>query len=186
MRKVMFAMNISIDGCYDHTFFSPDPELMEYFTNLMLDTGLIVYGRKTYELMFPYWPEVAKNRTDRPCDIAFADAMVPIEKIVISRTLNDAGENTRIVNENPEALISELKQTPGKKIALSSTSLLFPFLEVGLIDELYLIVHPMLVGKNKRLFENFSLKLNFELKYSRVFKGGSIALHYQKIESSIS
>ena len=184
MRKVMFAMNISIDGCYEHTHFNPNEELMDYFTRLMHDTGLIVYGRKTYELMVPFWPEVAKNRTDRPCDIAFADAMTPIPKIVLSRTLKNAAENTRIVSEDPEGLIRELKQQPGKKIAFSSTSLLPRLLGLGLIDELYLIVHPILVGENKRLFENFLVpeKINFQLEYTLLFKSGAIALHYQKSE----
>ncbi|MDB5121945.1 MAG: deaminase [Mucilaginibacter sp.] len=184
MRKVMFAINISIDGCYEHTHFSPDEELMDYFTRLMLDTGLIVYGRKTYELMVPYWPEVAKNQSGTPDDIAFAEAMVPIEKIVLSRTLKNAAENTRIVSENPEGLIRELKQQPGKKIAFSSTSLLPRLLAPGLIDELYLIVHPVLVGEGKRLFENFIVpeQLNFKLAHTRVFKSGVIALHYQKNE----
>jgi len=182
MRKVVFAMNISIDGCYSHTHFDPNEDLMDYFTGLMHDTGVIVYGRKTYELMVPFWPEVAKKRTDRPCDIAFADAMVPIEKIVLSRTLKTAGENTRIVSDDPEGLIRELKQQPGKKIAFSSTSLLPRLLEAGLIDELYLIVHPILVGESKRLFDNFLVpeKLNFKLEYTRVFNSGAIALHYQK------
>lgn len=184
MRKVMFAMNISIDGCYEHTHFTPDEELMDYFTRLMLDTGLVVYGRRTYELMVPYWPEVAKTRSGTPGDIAFAEAMTPIEKIVLSRTLKDAAENTRIVSENPEGLIRELKQQPGKKIAFSSTSLLPRLLGSGLIDELYLIVHPVLVGENKRLFDNLRVTegLNFQLGYTRVFKSGAIALHYQKNE----
>jgi len=184
MRKVMFAMNISIDGCYEHTHFSPTEELMDYFTRLMQDTGLIVYGRKTYELMVPYWPEVAKNRSEKPSDIAFADAMTPIPKIVLSRTLKNAAENTRIVSEDPEGLIRELKQQPGKKIAFSSTSLLPRLLGSGLIDELYLIVHPVLVGENKRLFENFLVpeKLNFQLEYTQLFRSGAIALHYQKNE----
>jgi len=184
MRKVMFAMNISIDGCYAHTNFDPNEDLMDYFTGLMHDTVLIVYGRKTYELMVPFWPEVAKNRTGRPCDIAFADAMAPIEKIVLSRTLKNAGENTRIVSEDPEGLIRELKQHPGKKIAFSSTSMLPHMLSIGLIDELYLIVHPMLVGENKRLFDDFLApgKLNFQLEYTRAFESGAIALHYQKVE----
>ncbi|MEO6978458.1 MAG: dihydrofolate reductase family protein [Mucilaginibacter sp.] len=182
MRKVMFAMNISIDGCYAHTHFNPNEDLMDYFTGLMQDTGLIVYGRETYELMVPFWPDVAKNRTDRPCDIAFADAMTPIEKIVLSRTLKNVAENTRIVSEDPEGLIRELKQQPGKKIAFSSTSLLPQLLGAGLIDELYLIVHPILVGENKRLFDNFLVpeKLNFQLEYTQIFKSGAIALHYQK------
>ncbi len=124
MRNVMFAMNISIDGCYDHTMTAPDEELMAYYTQLMLDTGTIVYGRKTYELMIPYWPEVARNKTGDPADIAFAEAMSPIERIVISRTLKTTEENTRLVTGDPEGLIRELKQQPGKKIALSSTSML--------------------------------------------------------------
>jgi dihydrofolate reductase len=131
MRNVMFAMNISIDGCYAHTHFAPDPELMDYFTRLMLDTGLIIYGRKTCELMVPFWPEVAKNQTGSPDEIAFAEAMSPVEKIVLSRTLINAAENTRIVREDPEGLIRELKQQPGKKIAFSSTSLLPRILEFG-------------------------------------------------------
>jgi dihydrofolate reductase len=184
MRKVMFAMNISIDGCYEHTHFSPNEELMDYFTRLMQDTGLIVYGRKTYELMVPYWPEVAKSESGSPADIAFARAMAPIEKIVLSRTLKNAEENTRIVSENPEGLIRELKQQPGKKIAFSSASLLPRLLVPGLIDELYLVVHPVLVGENKRLFENFLIpeKLNFQLEHTQLFKSGVIALHYQKVE----
>jgi len=178
----MFAMNISIDGCYEHTHFSPNEELMEYFTRLMQDTGLIVYGRKTYELMVPFWPEVARTKYGTPGDIAFAEAMVPIEKIVLSRTIKNAGENTRIVREDPEGLIRELKQQTGKKIAFSSTSMLPRMLGLGLIDELYLVVHPVLVGEKKRLFDNFLVpeKLNFKLEHTQLFKSGAIALQYQR------
>jgi dihydrofolate reductase len=184
MRKVMFAMNMSIDGCYEHTHFTPDEELMDYFTRVMQDTGVIVYGRKTYELMVPYWPEVAKNRSGTPGDIAFAEAMTPIEKIVLSRTLENAAKNTRIVNENPEGLLRELKLQSGKKVAFSSASLLPRLLGLGLIDELYLVIHPVLAGEKKRLFENFLVpeKLNFQLEHTQLFKSGAIALHYQKKE----
>jgi len=182
MRKVMFAMNISIDGCYDHTKFGPGEDLMDYFTGLMKETGVIVYGRKTYELMVPFWPEIAETRVGTPDEIAFADAMVLIPKIVLSRTLKTVPENTRIVSENPEGLILELKKQPGKKIAFSSASLLPRMLSVGLIDELYLVVHPVLVGDNKRLFDNFLLpeKHNFQLEHTQQFKSGVIALHYQR------
>jgi dihydrofolate reductase len=178
----MFAMNISIDGCYDHTMAAPDEELMAWFTQLMHDTGTIVYGRKTYELMIPYWPEVAKTRIGDPGDVAFAEAMAPIEKIVLSRTLKTAEYDTRIVREDPEGLIRELKQQPGKKIALSSTTMLPQLLAAGLIDELYLIVHPFLAGLEKRLFDNFHTpeKLNFQLEHTQQFKSGVIILHYQR------
>jgi len=185
MRKVMFAMNISIDGCYDHTKFGPpDVEVMDYFVRLMQDTGVIVYGRRTYELMVPYWPDIAENRDGSPDELAFADVMTPVPKIVLSRTLKNAPENTRIVSENPEGMIHELKQQPGKKIAFSSASLLPHMLGMGLIDELYLVVHPILLGQNKRLFDNFLLpgKRNFQLEHTQQFKSGVIALHYQKNE----
>lgn len=132
--------------------------------------------------MIPYWPEVAKSKSGSLSDIAFAEAMNPIEKIVLSHTLKTAYENTRIFRENPEGLIHKLKQQPGKKIALSSTSLLPSLLTLGLIDQLYLVVHPVLVGENKHLFENFHIpeKLNFQLERTRVFKCGAIALHYER------
>jgi len=182
MRKVLFAMNISIDGCYEHTHFFPSDDLMGYFTRLMLETGVIVYGRKTYELMIPFWPEVAESETDRPEDIAFAKAMTPIPKIVLTHTLKNVAENCSIATERPEALLRQLKQQPGKKIAFSSAILLPHMLEAGLIDELYLIVHPVLVGDNKRLFENFQSpeKQNFTLTSSQTFQSGAIALHYHK------
>ena len=179
MRNVLFALNISIDGCYDHTFATPDSELMNYFTELMLETGVIVYGRKTYELMIPYWPEVAQSTHDRPEDIAFAKAMTPIPKIVLSRTLQTA--DARIVRENPEGLLRELKQQPGKKIALSSTSLLPMLLDAALVDELRLVVHPVLVADGRHLFDRLRMKTDFSLVETKVFKSGVIALHYQKI-----
>ena len=123
--------------------------------------------------MIPFWS-----------DIAFAKAMTPIEKIVLSRTLKHVPENTTIVNNDPDGWIRRLKQTPGKKIAFSSTSMLLRLLELGLIDELLLVVHPILVGENKRLFDKsvFPEKRNFKLEYSVPFKSGAIALHYLKIE----
>lgn len=179
MRKVSFAMNLSLDGCYDHNFANPDAELMNYFTELMQDTGVIVYGRKTYELMVPYWPDVARSKAGSPEDVAFAEAMAAIPRIVLSRTLQTA--DARIVRENPEALIRELKQEPGKTIALSSTTLLPQLLDAGLIDELRLIIHPVLVGDNKHLFGKLSLKTDFNLVETKKFRSGVIMLHYEKM-----
>lgn len=81
-------MNISIDGCYDHTFVAPDAELMYYFTDLMQETGVIVYGRRTYELMVLYWPDVPKSKNGSPEDVAFAEAMTPVPKIFVTHPHN--------------------------------------------------------------------------------------------------
>src|SRR6185312_17257234 len=76
MRKLTFAINTSLDGYCDHTNFFPDEEIMEYFTNITRDADTFLYGRKTYQLMVPYWPDVAKNPSgdDREVDIEFAKA----------------------------------------------------------------------------------------------------------------
>ncbi|MGA8838837.1 MAG: hypothetical protein WB538_24595, partial [Candidatus Sulfotelmatobacter sp.] len=61
MRNVIFAINITLDGCCDHTKFNPDEEVLEHYSHLLRDVDLLVYGRKTYQLMVPYWPDVAKD-----------------------------------------------------------------------------------------------------------------------------
>jgi len=61
MRKLVYAINTTLDGCIDHTKFYPDEDTMAYFTQLTRDAGAFLYGRKTYELMVPYWPDVAKT-----------------------------------------------------------------------------------------------------------------------------
>ncbi|MGZ3767875.1 MAG: dihydrofolate reductase family protein, partial [Mucilaginibacter sp.] len=102
MRNVIYGINVSIDGCCDHTKFGPDEETFEFFTNLMKEADLIVYGRKTYELMVPYWPDVAKAGSERKVELDFAEAFTAIDKVVFSKTLQSADENTRIVRDNLE------------------------------------------------------------------------------------
>ena len=65
MRNVVHAINLTLDGCCDHTKFNPDEETFEYFMRLLRDCDLLVYGRKTYQLMVPYWPDVAKNQSEK-------------------------------------------------------------------------------------------------------------------------
>ena len=95
MRNLVYAINISIDGCCDHTKFYPDEDTMEYFTQLTRDTGTFLYGRKTYELMIPYWPDAAK---EDPSD-EFAQAFDAVGNIVVfSQTLeNPVEKKTRII-----------------------------------------------------------------------------------------
>src|SRR5271166_4356716 len=97
MRKVIFAINITIDGCCDHTKMIADEELLEHYTLLLRDADLLVYGRKTYQLMVPYWPDVAKSQSETKADIEFARTFDSINKIVFSHSLESAEGNTKIV-----------------------------------------------------------------------------------------
>ena len=115
MRNVIFAINITLDGCCDHTKQLADEESFGYFTQLTREADLQVFGRKTYELMVPYWPDVLKDQSATKADTEFALAFVSINKIVFSRSLDSVEDkNTRIVRENLRDEMLKLKQEPGK------------------------------------------------------------------------
>jgi dihydrofolate reductase len=160
----------------------PDDELMAYFTALIKDAGLLVYGRTTYELMVPYWPGVAESLSGTKAENEFAQALTSIDKVVFSRTLGHVEGNTQIIAGNLGAEILKLKQQPGKKISVGGISLPSQLIELGLIDEFYFVVHPIIAGKGRRLLEdmNFSESLNLKLVKSRNFKSGCVGLHYLK------
>lgn len=181
MRTVTFGMNISLDGCCDHTAFNPSEGVHEYFTRMMDDVDLIFFGRVMYQLMFPYWSDVAKNQSGTDDENRFAEKLASIDKVVISRSLDSAEENTRIVRSNPAEELLKLKQQPGKKISVDSVSMLPELIKAGLIDEFYLVVHPVIVGKGRRLLDDDSLQnLNLKLVDTKIFRSGCVALHYLK------
>ncbi|SEI40853.1 Dihydrofolate reductase [Dyadobacter koreensis] len=182
MRTVTFGMNISIDGYCDHTAFSPDQEVHDYFTQMMDEVDLIFFGRVMYELMFPYWADVAKNKSGTADEIRFAQKLTAIERVVVSRSLHSTDDKTRIVRSDPSKELLRLKQQPGKKISVDSLSMLAELIEADLIDEFNLVVHPVMIGKGRRLLDvaNLNQNLNLKLNDTILFKSGSVALHYLK------
>src|ERR1700720_1925934 len=117
MRKLIYAINLTLDGGCDHTNGIPDEELFEYSTHLMRGFDLLVFGRKTYQLMVPYWPDVAKDPSETKASIEFARTFVSMNKIVFSRSLESAEDrNTRIVRTDLHDEILKLKQEQGKDI----------------------------------------------------------------------
>jgi dihydrofolate reductase len=183
MRKVTFGVNISIDACYDHTKMNGDEEIHQYFADIGQDVDLVVYGRKMYELIVPYWTEVAKNKTGIKGTDKFAKGVNEIEKIVFSRTLESAeGNNIRILRGNLEEEIRRLKQLPGKNISIGGMSLRSQLTALGLIDEFHFVIHPAIVGQGKRFMEDEELpdKLNLKLVDTKIFKSGCVGLHYIK------
>ena len=182
MRKLIYAINVTLDGCCDHTSGIADDELLEYFTQLLGEADLFVYGRKTYELMVPYWPDVEKDQSASKADKDFARTFSSTKKIVFSRTLDSAEGNTRIVRTNLQDEILKLKQQPGKNIFTGGVDIPSQLIGLGLVDEYYFVVQPILAGKGRRLLEDGSLaeKLKLKLVESKFFKSGCVALRYLK------
>ena len=183
MRNLIYAINITLDGCCDHTKTIADEELLEHYTLLLRDVDLFVYGRKTYQLMVPYWPDVAKSQSETKADIEFAQAFVSKKKVVFSRSLASAEDgNTRIVRSNLRDEILKLKQEQGKDILVGGVSIPSQLIELGLVDEYRFVVQPIVAGEGRRLLEGVSLpeRLRLKLVESKILKSGCIALRYLK------
>ena len=183
MRNVIFAINITLDGCVDHTKQIGDEETHEYFTHLIRTVDLLAFGRKTYQLMVPFWPEVAKNQNMTKASNEFAQTFDSVNKIVFSRSLDSAeGKNTRIVRTNLQDEMLKLKHGQGKNILLGGVSIPSQLIELGLVDEYRFVVNPTVAGEGRRLLEGVNLpeRLQLRLVESKSFKSGCVALHYLK------
>ncbi len=183
MRKLIFAINTTLDGCVDHTKGVADDETHEYFTNLLSEVDLLVFGRITYQLMVPFWPEVAKTQSMDKASNEFAVKFDSIQKIVFSRTLESVEDkNTRIVRTNLHDEILKCKQEEGKNILVGGVSIPLQLMEVGLVDEYRFVVGPILVGEGRRLLDGVNLQERFQLQLvdSKIFKSGCVALRYLK------
>ena len=182
MRNVIFAINITLDGCCDHTKMIADEEIHEYFTQLMRDVDLLVFGRKTYELMVPFWPDIARNHSQTKVENEFADAFDSINRVVFSRSLESAEGKTRIVRTKPQDEIVRLKQEHGKNILIGGVTVPSQLIELGLVDEYRFVVQPIVAGEGRRLLEGVSLqeKLQLKLVESKILKSGCVALRYLK------
>ena len=183
MRKVIFAINLTLDGCFDHTNgIIPDEELYEYYTRLLRDdAGLLVYGRKTYELMVPYWPDIAKSQSETKAENEFALAFDSLIKVVFSRTLaSTKDKKTKIVRTNLRDEILKLKQEQGKNILVGGVSIPSQLIELGLVDEYRFVVGPVIAGEGRRLLEGVNLpeKCRLKLVESKIYKSGCVALRY--------
>ncbi len=183
MRKVVFAINMTADGYCSHTDGIADDDLHRYFTGVLQNAGLLLYGRKTYQLMVPYWPDVARNQSETEAVNEFARVFDSLDMVVFSTTLKHAeGNNARILSGNLAEEVLALKKLPGKDICVGSLSIASQLSDRGLIDEYHFVVHPVVAGKGPRLFETFKLQERLWLDFlgSKPFQSGVIALHYRK------
>jgi dihydrofolate reductase len=184
MRKLIYAINTTLDGCVDHTKVNaPGDDMLEHYTNLLREVDLQVFGRKTYELMVPYWPDIAKDPSNTKGDIAFAQAFVSLSRLVFSRSLDRVEDkNTRIVRTNLRDEILKVKQQPGKNILVGGVDIASQLIALGLVDEFRFAVSPVIAGEGRRLLQGVNLPEKVQLKFvdSKLFKSGWVALRYVK------
>jgi dihydrofolate reductase len=182
MRKLIAAINMTLDGFCDHTAITPDEELHRHYNDLLLSADTALYGRITYQLM-EYWPTVVKNPTGNKATDEFAETMDNIHKVVFSRTLKSVEwETARVAKRGIEEEVSELKQKPGKDILVGSPGLIISCLNLGLVDELQLCVHPVVAGEGLPLFKNLNARTNFRLLKTKTFGSGAVVFYYEPVK----
>lgn len=180
MRKLIAAINMTLDGFCDHTAGIADDELHQHYGDLLNNAGAIIYGRITYQLMESYWPAVVKDPTgNKPTD-DFAVAIENIQKIVFSRTLDKVEwKNVKLAKQGIREEVLELKQQPGKDIFVGSPSLIVSCMEFNLIDEYQLCVHPVIAGNGLPLFKSINDRTVLKLLKTKAFSAGQIVLYYE-------
>jgi dihydrofolate reductase len=184
MRKIVAGLFISLDGVVE----APHEWHFPYFSDEMgaaVDAQIaasdaMLLGRVTYEEFAGYWPQQGS-------EVELADHMNNTPKYVVSNTLQnvDAWQNSTLINGDVNAALTELKQQPGKNLAITgSATLVRSLLRDGLLDELRLLVHPVVVGRGKRLFPDGTDQQGLELVDSQTIPNGVLYLTYQPAQSS--
>ena len=179
MRKVIAAINMTLDGFCDHTAGIPDEEIHHHYADLLNNAGVALYGRITYQLM-QFWQTLLKNPSGEKSMDDFAVAIDRIPKIVFSNTLKSTGwDSAELANKSIEEEVSKLKQQSGKDILVGSRSLIIQLMKLNLIDEYQLCVHPVIVGSGLPLFENINDRIILKLIKTKTFSAGAVALYYE-------
>jgi len=182
MRKLIAAMNMTLDGFCDHTAGIPDDELHQHYTELINSGGTILYGRITYQLM-EYWIPFVKNPTGNKSMDDFAVAIDRIPKIVFSHTLQHLNWKTAtLAKRDIKEEVLELKQQTGKDILVGSPGLIVALTQLGLIDEYQLCIHPVILGNGLPLFKTINDKIILKLLKTKTFASSAIILYYEPKE----
>ncbi|TAL42946.1 MAG: dihydrofolate reductase [Chitinophagaceae bacterium] len=180
MRKLIAAINMTLDGFCDHTALIADDEIHQHYNELLSSAGTLLYGRITYQLMESYWPTVVKNPTGNKTTDEFAVLIDNISKIVFSRTLKNVDwKNAKLAKKDIKEEVLELKEQAGKDILVGSRSLIVALMNLNLIDEFQLSVQPIILGNGLSLLKNINDRINLKLLKTKTFGCGAVTLYYE-------
>jgi dihydrofolate reductase len=179
MRKIVAAINMTIDGFCDHTSGIPDEEIHQHYADLLRSADALLYGRITFQLM-EYWRTVLDKPTGDKAMDDFAVAIDHTPKIVFSRTLKSLDwKSARLATQDLAKEVLELKQQSGRDIFVGSPGLIAQLTKLNLIDEYQLCVHPVVAGSGLPLFKDISEKVMLRLTSTKTFRGGAVILYYE-------
>lgn len=178
MRKIIAAINTTLDAVCDHTAGIPDAELHQHYTELLVRSDGILYGRATFQLM-EYWKTLLDNPSADKAMQDFAIAINNIPKIVFSNTLERVDwKSARLAQRYLKEEVLELQTKPGRDILVGSRSIIIQLMNLNLIDELQLCIYPVITGSGQPLFENINHSRVLQLAHTKTFTNGAFLLYY--------
>ena len=179
MRKLIAAMNMTLDGFCDHTAGIADEETHQHYSDLIKNSGPLLYGRITFQLM-EYWKSVVENPTGVKATDDFAIAIDDAQKIVFSRTLESVDwRNTEVKRDIVRDDILKLKEQPGKDLLAGSPGLIVALTKLGLVDEFQISIQPMIVGSGLVLFKDIKERIDLKLLKTETFGCGAVVHYYE-------
>jgi dihydrofolate reductase len=184
MRKVHYFMSVSLDGFIetadgDISFTNPDEELDRHIIDRESGIDLYLYGRRLYEIMASFWPTADEAPNASEFEKEYARLWKPKPKIVFSTTLDHVEWNSRLVRGNIAEEVDRLKEQPGKDMNVAGPGIAATFMQLGLIDEYWLYVHPIVLGGGKPYFPPLREKIALQLVETHTFGRGVVLLRYQ-------
>ena len=189
MRKVIYSMSVSLDGFVEATdgdlrWSYPGEELHKHFNDRESEIDIHLYGRGLYENMSSYWPTADENPSAPKVEVEYARIWKDMKKVVFSTTLKQVGWNSRLVSGNIVEEVSRLKAQPGKDMSVGGAGIASAFMQLGLIDEYRLYLHPVILGGGKPMFPQLRDKIDLKLVETHKFGGGVVLLRYRLADAN--
>ncbi|WP_332644144.1 dihydrofolate reductase family protein [Aeromicrobium sp.] len=176
MRPLRYSINLTLDGCCDHTAVKATEDIHRFATEMIGQADALLFGRVTYQMMEAAWRTPSPDLPDWTAP--FAETINAARKYVVTSTLDDVDWNAEIVHGDLATFVEDLKQQPGEAIYTGSVMLPMALAELGLIDEYVFLVHPRLAGHGRTLFEGLAEHVDLKLTGTKEYGSGAVALSY--------
>lgn len=188
MRNIIFMMSVSVDGFMEGPdreidWHMVDEELHTHFNEELAGMSAFLEGRVTYELMEGFWPTADQDPGAGRTMVEFAAIWRDMPKIVFSRTLKAAGENTKLLPEVVPEEIRSLTAQPGGDMVVGGADLASTFMRHDLIDEYRVYVHPVILGRGRPMFIPSDNRVKLDRVETRTFGNGVVLLRYRRADS---
>ncbi len=183
MGLLTFSINLTLDGCVDHQEGIADEETHTFFTRLMEESGAMLWGRVTYEMMESHWPAVARGDAEAPPAMReWAAKLEAKPKYVVSSTRKDfPWTNSHHIADDLHTGVQKLKDTTPDGVLLGSGKLALELDRLDLIDAYMLLVHPRIAGHGPTLYDGGLLTTRrLELISAKPLRNGTVAMHYRR------